>query len=96
MSEFEKLLYSPELKMVLFFLLQKSLKRVQCSNEFKGRHGSSVYFVLPITLPQLLWNLKKAKKLHVNGKIRDPRQTNMSPEHYFKSCKQLGLTLKNC
>ena len=42
MLEFEKLLYSPELKMVLFFLLQKSLKRVQCSNEFKGRHGSSV------------------------------------------------------
>ena len=24
-----------------------------------------------------------AKKLHVNDKIRDPRQANMSPEHYF-------------
>ena len=34
MVEFEKLLYSPDLKMVLFFLLRKSLKRVQCSNEF--------------------------------------------------------------
>ena len=29
--------------------------------------------------------LKVSKKLHVNDKIRDPRQTNMSPEHNF--CK---------
>ena len=39
--------------------------------------------ILPITRPQSLWNLKKAKKLHVNDKIRVPRRTNMSPEHYF-------------
>ena len=33
--------------------------------------------------PQSLLNLKKAKKLHVNDKIRDQRQTNVSPEQYF-------------
>ena len=46
-------------------------------------HGSPVHF--PITRPQLLWNLKymQAKKLHVIDKIRDPTQTNISPEHYF-------------
>ena len=32
--EFERLPYSPDLKMVLIFLLRKSSKRVQCSNEF--------------------------------------------------------------
>ena len=33
MVEYEKALYSPDLKMVLIFLLQKSSKRLQCSNE---------------------------------------------------------------
>ena len=37
----------------------------------------------PVNRPQSLWNLKEAKKLHVNNKIRDPSQKNMSPEHYF-------------
>ena len=35
---------------------------------------------LPSTAMELI---KQAKKLHVNDKIRDLRQTNMSPEHYF-------------
>ena len=48
-----------------------------------SRQSSSFFIILPITRPQSLWNLKKAKKLHVNNKIRDPRKTNMSPEHYF-------------
>ena len=48
-----------------------------------SRQSSSFCLMLPITRPQLLWNLKKAKKLQVNDKIRDPRQTNMSLEHYF-------------
>ena len=48
-----------------------------------SQKSSSFCLILPITRPQLLWNLKEAKKLHVNDKIRDPRQTNMSPEHYF-------------
>ena len=47
-----------------------------------SRQSSSFCLILPITRPQSLWNLKYAKKLHVNDKIRDPRQTNMSPEHY--------------
>ena len=47
--------------------------------------SSSFCLILPITCPQSLWNLKLAKKLHVNDKIRDLRQTNMSPEHYFWS-----------
>ena len=41
--------------------------------------SSSFCLILPIIRPQSLWNLKEAKKLHVNDKIRDPRQTNMSP-----------------
>ena len=58
-----------------------------CSSllNFKGavsRQSSSLCLILPITRPQSLWNLKYAKKLHANDKIRDPRQTNMSPEHY--------------
>ena len=48
-----------------------------------SRQSSSFCLILPITRPQSLWNLKQAKKLHVNDKIRDLRQTNMSPEHYF-------------
>ena len=43
---------------------------------FKGavlQHSSSFCFILSITRPQWLWNLKSAKKLHVNDKIRDPR-----------------------
>ena len=66
---------------------------------FKGalsRQSGSFCLILPITHPQLLWNLKWAKKLHINDKIRDLRQTIMSPEHYFWSCKQQGPTLKNC
>ena len=47
-----------------------------------SRQSSSFCLILPISRPQSLWNLEKAKKLHVNDKIRDPRQTNMSPEHY--------------
>ena len=34
MVEFEKLQYSPDLKMVLIFLVTKVFKRLQCSNEF--------------------------------------------------------------
>ena len=66
---------------------------------FKGalsRQSGSFCLILPITCPQLLWNLKWAKKLHINDKIRDLRQTNMSPRHCFWSCKQQGSTLKNC
>ena len=48
-----------------------------------SRQSFSFCLILPITRPQSLRNLKQAKKLHVNDKIRDPRQTNMSPEHYF-------------
>ena len=34
--------------------------------------------------PSIAMELKlTAKKLHGNDKIRDLRQTNMSPEHYF-------------
>ena len=43
---------------------------------FKGavlQHSSSFCLILSITRPQWLWNLKSAKKLHVNDKIRDPR-----------------------
>ena len=48
-----------------------------------SRQSSSFCLSLPITRPQSLWKLKKAKKLQVYDKIRDPRQTNISPEHYF-------------
>ena len=48
-----------------------------------SRQSSSFWLILPITRRHLLWNLKQAKKIHVNDKIRYPRQTNMSPEHYF-------------
>ena len=48
-----------------------------------SRQSSSFCLILPITRPQSLWKLNKAKKLQVYDKIRDPRQTNMSPEHYF-------------
>ena len=41
--EFEKLLYSPDLKMVLFFLLQKCSKRIQCSNEFMFHSNMRCY-----------------------------------------------------
>ena len=84
MLEFEKLLYSPELKMVLFFLLQKSLKRVQCSNEFKGASRQSSLFCFANYSPSIPMELKVSKEITCNcDKIRDPRQTNMSPEHYF-------------
>ena len=47
----------------------------------------AVQFITPNfanDLPSVAMELKlTAKKLHVNDKIRDPRQTNMSPEHYF-------------
>ena len=36
------------------------------------------------------------KKIQVNEKMRDPRQTNLSPEHYFLSCKIQRSTLKKC
>ena len=61
---------------------------MNCGNTtFKGavsRQSSSFCLILPITHPHLLWNLKEAKKLLENDKIRDPRQTNMSPEHFFE------------
>jgi len=38
-----------------------------------------------------------AMEVKVSKEIRDPRQTNMSPEHYFDvNCKQQRSTLKNC
>ena len=33
--------------------------------------------------PSITMELKVSKELQVNDKIGDPRQTNMSPEHYF-------------
>ena len=45
---------------------------------FKGalsRQSGSFCLILPINRPQLLWNLKWAKKLHINDKIRHLRQT---------------------
>ena len=33
--------------------------------------------------PSIAMKLKVSKELHVNNKIRDRRQTNLSPEHYF-------------
>ena len=42
-----------------------------------SRQSSSVCLILPITRPQSVWNLKSAKKLQGNDKIRDSRQTNM-------------------
>ena len=56
-----------------------------------SRQFSSFCLILSITRPQWLWNLKWAKKLHVNDKIRDPRQTNMSPEHYFWSSTRINF-----
>ena len=47
----------------------------------------AVQFIMPKFAndsPSIAMELKlTAKKLHVNDKIRDPRQTNMSPEHNF-------------
>ena len=47
----------------------------------------AVQFIMPNFAndsPSIAMELKlTAKKLHGNDKIRDPRQTNMSPEHYF-------------
>ena len=66
---------------------KEKTKKVQLGwKHFKGavsRQSSSFCLILPITRPQSLWNIKYAKKLQVNDKIRDPRQTNVSPEHYF-------------
>ena len=33
--------------------------------------------------PSIAMKLKISKEITCNDKIRDPRQTNMSPEHYF-------------
>ena len=62
--------------------------KIYTQSSLKGavsRQSNSFCLILLITSPQSLWNLKQAKnsKLHVNDKIRDLRQTNMSPEHYF-------------
>ena len=47
--------------------------------------------------PSISMELKVSKEITcVNDKIRDPLQTNMSPQHYFLSCKQQGSTMKNC
>ena len=47
----------------------------------------AVQFIMPKFAndsPSIAMELKlTAKKLHVNDKIRDPRQKNVSPEHYF-------------
>ena len=47
----------------------------------------AVRFIMPNFAndsPSIAMELKlTAKKLHVNDKIRDPRQKNVSPEHYF-------------
>ena len=47
----------------------------------------AVQFIMPKFAndsPSIAMELKlTAKKLHENDKIRDPRQTNVSPEHYF-------------
>ena len=77
---------------------QNKLCIILCSfiKRAASRPSGSFCLILPITRPQSLWNLKWAKKLHVNDEIRDPRQTNISPEHCFWSCKQQGSTLKNC
>ena len=50
-----------------------------------SRQSSSFCLSFPITCPQSEMELKVSKelKLHGNDKIRDSRQTNMSPEHYF-------------
>ena len=62
--------------------------KIYIQSRLKGavsRQSSSFCLILLITSPQSQWNLKQAKnsKLHVNDGIRDLRQTNMSPEHYF-------------
>ena len=49
-----------------------------------SRQSSAFCLILPITRPQSLWNLKQAKKLRVNDKIRDPRQTNISWALFLK------------
>ena len=38
--------------------------------------------------------IKQAKKLHGNDKIRDPRQRNMSPEHYFLKLQAAGINFE--
>ena len=47
----------------------------------------AVQFIMPKFAndsPSIAMELKlTAKKLHENDKIRDPRQANMSTEHYF-------------
>ena len=82
----------------LFFLLSPrptcfGLKAEATSGEGRGkktlawitikgvvsRQSSSFCLILRITRRQSL----VSKEIHVNDKIRDPRQTNMSPEHYF-------------
>ena len=75
----------------MLFKCNYNVKDLQITSTFylellKGavsRQSSSFCLILPITRPQSLWNIKYAKKLQVNDKIRDPRQTNVSPEHYF-------------
>ena len=67
----------------LHFKGSKRLISETCIKGAVSRQSSSFCLILPIIRPQSLWDLKKAKKLHANDKIGDPRQTNMSPEHYF-------------
>ena len=55
--------------------------------DFSRKRQKGAFFKIPSQLQT---------KLHVNDKIRDLRQTNMSPEHNFWSCKQHESTLKNC
>ena len=57
-----------------------------------SRQSSSFCLIVPITRPQSLWNIK-AKKLQVNDKIRDPRQTNVSWALFLK-LQAAGSTLK--
>ena len=38
--------------------------------------------------------LKVSKKLQVNDKIRDLRQTNMSPQHYFSGLQAEGINFE--
>ena len=63
---------------------------------FKGavsRQSSSFCLILPITSTSIAMELKLSKEF--TGKWQNG-QTNMSPEHYFLSCKQQGSSLKNC
>ena len=63
---------------------------MNCGNTtFKGavsRQSSSFCLILPITHPHLLWNLKEAKKLLENDKIRDPRHPD--PDIFFIALQQ--------